>query len=187
MSLLMSRRSEQLFTGRKRERGTLMPCAFLKCLIAAPAAVSSCRWISYDTRIRTRTYLDNGLTVLSYFGIDDDLELHFASLHDLFESCARYVLNYVLPVHIREEQTFQIDPQIVGVEYFELSNYRGISSFQDSLGKTRQPTRLKLLRMLRRNLRDFKKSYRAIVVDESTTLEDKLTGREASIKIQPSP
>jgi hypothetical protein len=42
ISLLMSNRSEQDFTGRKRERGTLMPWALLKCLMAPPAAVSSC-------------------------------------------------------------------------------------------------------------------------------------------------
>ena len=41
MSLLINSRSEQLLTGKKRLRGTLIPCAFLKCLIAAPAAVSS--------------------------------------------------------------------------------------------------------------------------------------------------
>lgn len=60
-SLVMRRRSEQLLTciasqivnheyqvrcltiltGKKRDRGTLIPWAFLKCLTAAPIAVSS--------------------------------------------------------------------------------------------------------------------------------------------------
>ena len=38
---LTSIRSEQVLTGKKRLRGTLTPCAFLKCLMAAPTAVSS--------------------------------------------------------------------------------------------------------------------------------------------------
>lgn len=37
----MSSKSEQDLTGRNRDRGTLMPLAALKCLIAAPTAVSS--------------------------------------------------------------------------------------------------------------------------------------------------
>lgn len=37
----MRRRSDDDFTGRKRERGTLMPLALRKCLMAAPTAVSS--------------------------------------------------------------------------------------------------------------------------------------------------
>lgn len=45
----MSKRSEQLLTGKKRERGTLMPCALRKCLMAAPTAVSSCRTASPES------------------------------------------------------------------------------------------------------------------------------------------
>lgn len=41
MSLRIKSRSEHVLTGRKRLRGTMTPCAFWKCLIAEPAAVSS--------------------------------------------------------------------------------------------------------------------------------------------------
>lgn len=38
---MTSKRSEQLLTGRKRDLGTLTAWALLKCLMAAPEAVSS--------------------------------------------------------------------------------------------------------------------------------------------------
>ena len=46
ISLLIKRRSEQLLTGKNRLRGTLMPCAFLRYLIAVPAAVWMAAWPS---------------------------------------------------------------------------------------------------------------------------------------------
>jgi hypothetical protein len=58
-SLFTSRRSEQFLTGKNRVRGTLIPCAFLKYLIADPAAVSSYRCLSklkslwYTERLNT--------------------------------------------------------------------------------------------------------------------------------------
>lgn len=42
---ITSSRSEDVFTGRKRLRGTFTPMAFLKLLIAAPTAVSN--WITF--------------------------------------------------------------------------------------------------------------------------------------------
>lgn len=42
---ITSSRSEDVFTGKKRLRGTFMPMALLKLLIAAPTAVSS--WMTF--------------------------------------------------------------------------------------------------------------------------------------------
>lgn len=42
---ITSSRSDDVFTGRKRLRGTFTPMAFLKLLMAAPTAVSS--WMTF--------------------------------------------------------------------------------------------------------------------------------------------
>lgn len=55
-SLFTSRRSEQFLTGKNRARGTLIPCAFLKYLIADPAAVSSYwYWVKWQAFNKPRS------------------------------------------------------------------------------------------------------------------------------------
>lgn len=89
MSLLIKRRSEQDLTGRKRDRGTLIPWAFLKCLIAAPAAVSSCKgWVRLKYWMFARgAYLNDLCAIFVDFRVDDNLELHPFSLHDPLQGC----------------------------------------------------------------------------------------------------
>jgi hypothetical protein len=53
-------------------------------------------------------------------------------------------------------KTFQVDPQIVGVEDLELADWD--RSLKDGDVTRQQHTRFEIFNMLRRNLRDFKKS-----------------------------
>ena len=86
----MSSRSEQLLTGRKRLRGTLMPLGLLKCLIAAPAAVSSYPWRSAHAQryseVDGEMYLDHSMSFLRDLGVDDEVKLHAVVVHDAFQS-----------------------------------------------------------------------------------------------------
>src|ERR1700710_1914430 len=81
--LLMSRRSEQDFTGRKRDRGTLMRWALRKSLITPPTAVSSCRKLEYVSKSPYQTTnLNHSFPVVGQFRVNDDIELHATSIHD---------------------------------------------------------------------------------------------------------
>ena len=69
--------------------------------------------------------LDDRLAVVRRLGVDDDVELEALVLHDALESCIRregqsgsdqMELEY-------SELTFQVDPQVVGVEDLELADY----------------------------------------------------------------
>jgi hypothetical protein len=53
---------------------------------------------------RASTNLDNRLTVVSHLWVDDNIELHSFALHDVLKS-------------------LEINPKVVGVEDFELSDY----------------------------------------------------------------
>src|SRR5712671_2933299 len=106
MSLLISNRSEHDFTGRNRLRGTLTPCAPLKCLIAAPAAVSS--WMT-----GCPSSVVFGLTMIS------KSMPSFSMTRFTADNNALRNLNSSEKV---EERTFQIDPKVIRVEDLEFAD-----------------------------------------------------------------
>jgi hypothetical protein len=68
------------------------------------------------------------------------------------------------------ERTFQVDPNIIRVEDFELADYTAVSLTLIGSEENIAHTRLELLDVFRRNLGDLKQTDLTIVVDNSTTL-----------------
>jgi hypothetical protein len=68
------------------------------------------------------TYLDDSLAIVCVLGVDDDLQLHALSLHDSFESCRTNVRRNRRYGKIKAP-TFEVDPQVVGVEDLEFADY----------------------------------------------------------------
>ena len=96
MSLLIKSKSEHDLTGRNRERGTLMPWAFRKCLMAAPAAVSSWQRVEHMSLLTititaAKTHLDNWVPIFGDFGIHNDVKLHATIIHDPLQSCTQSI------------------------------------------------------------------------------------------------
>lgn len=71
-------------------RGTLIPCADLKCLIAAPAAVSSYILVSDDRKSRKPDmrsfYLNYRFPIFCDLGIDNNVKIQSLILHYPFHS-----------------------------------------------------------------------------------------------------
>jgi len=78
--------------------------------------------------------LNNSFTLVGLFVVDDNFEIHSIVFHNSLDS-------------------FQVDPQVVGVEDLELSN------------------RFEILDVIRRDLSDFEESYTSLVVDQSSSLD----------------
>jgi hypothetical protein len=123
ISLLMRRRSEHDLTGRKRFRGTLIPCEFLKCLIAAPAAVSSCR---KNVTFKAEWQGQKIHTWMTAFPSSVTLGLVIISSSMASVSIIRFraaINNYVRRKSGDEDvRTLEVNPKIVRVEYLELTD-----------------------------------------------------------------
>jgi hypothetical protein len=123
ISLLIRRRSEHDLTGRKRFRGTLIPCEFLKCLIAAPAAVSSCR---RKVTLEAEWQGQKIHTWMTVFPSSVTLGLVMISSSIPSVSIIRFravINNYMRSKSGNEDfRTLEVDPKIVRVEYLELTD-----------------------------------------------------------------
>ena len=70
-----------------------------------------------------RLELDDSKPVLGDLGVNDEVKLHGVLVHYTLQSCCVvYKLGSMLHDQKWAKRTFQVDPQIVRVEYLELAN-----------------------------------------------------------------
>ena len=131
-SLIMNRldmttkRSEVFLTGRNLLRGTLIPTAPLKFLMAAPAAVSSCiTLVPLEVACREREGFKRKGSHILPFSLSLSLSLsHLLSVVSFFLSLSYLFINNDIHSHssICHQSVYgtEPDPQIVCVENFKL-------------------------------------------------------------------
>lgn len=142
---------EQDFTGKNRDRGTLMPMAESKCCMKS----AKC-WdilINVASHLNSGTdgsfKLDNGLASISNLVVDNDFKTERILVHDPLDGS-------------------QITPNVVGVDY---------SGLAFNLIHRMSPTDLEfssaaeLIKVILGNLRNLEQPRLAIVVNDGTTLD----------------
>jgi hypothetical protein len=161
---LMSIKSDDDLTGRKRDRGTLIPMAVSKCLIAAPMAGVSCDLGSVIPP--TSLELDNSLSSVG--------DLHVSSRLRQVSKSAHLVVDNDL--HVKDIlvhhslNRLQVAPNVVGVEDLPIS--WGVHWFCTT--NLELPGRAELVQVVLRHLSDLEQSDFSIVVDDRTSLDIRL-------------
>lgn len=142
---------EQDFTGKNRDRGTLMPMAESKCCMKSAKCWDILTNVASHLNSGTdgSFKLDNGLASISNLVVDNDFKTERILVHDPLDGS-------------------QITPNVVGVDY---------SGLAFTLIHRMAPTDLEfssaaeLIKVILGNLRNLEQPRLAIVVNDGTTLD----------------